>query len=196
MTGNDVQKKYQIKLLVTICFLLALLAIFELSGLRQNLNLDYLKQSFENNLQWGGLIFISLFCLGNLIQIPGWIFLASAVITLGQFHGGLITYFAAVISCIVTYSLIGFLGQDALRDIQSPMAKRIFSKLDKYPVLSVFSLRTIFQTAPVLNYSLALSGVKFRNYLLGTILGLPIPIFVYCLFFDFLTNNVLMLNIN
>ena len=31
-----------------------------------------------------------------------------------------------------------------------------------------------------------MSDVKFRNYLIGTLLGLPLPIFVYCLFFDLL----------
>ena len=44
----------------------------------------------------------------------------------------------------------------------------------------------LFQTAPALNYALAMSGVKFRNYLIGTLLGLPLPILVYCLFFDLL----------
>jgi hypothetical protein len=29
--------------------------------------------------------------LGNLVQIPGWIFLAAAVLTLGRFWGGLAT---------------------------------------------------------------------------------------------------------
>jgi uncharacterized membrane protein YdjX (TVP38/TMEM64 family) len=26
--------------------------------------------------------------------------------------------------------------------------------------------------------------VRFRNYLLGTLLGLPLPILLYCVFFD------------
>jgi uncharacterized membrane protein YdjX (TVP38/TMEM64 family) len=39
---------------------------------------------------------------------------------------------------------------------------------------------------PALNYALALSGVRFRTYLLGTLLGLPLPIALYCLFFDYL----------
>jgi uncharacterized membrane protein YdjX (TVP38/TMEM64 family) len=45
-----------------------------------------------------------------------------------------------------------------------------------------------FQTAPPLNYALAMSGIKFRRYLLGTLLGLPPPIFLYCVFFDCLAQ--------
>jgi len=49
-------------------------------------------------------------------------------------------------------------------------------------------LRMLFQTLPALNYTLALTGVKFRDYLIGTLLGLPLPIALYCLFFDFLAR--------
>ena len=37
---------------------------------------------------------------------------------------------------------------------------------------------------PALNYTLALSGVRRRDYLLGSLLGLPLPLLVYCFFFD------------
>jgi len=36
--------------------------------------------------------------------------------------------------------------------------------------------------------SLTLSGVRFRHYLPGTLLGLPLPIAVYCIFFDALAK--------
>jgi uncharacterized membrane protein YdjX (TVP38/TMEM64 family) len=38
-----------------------------------------------------------------------------------------------------------------------------------------------------LNYALAMSGIRFRNYLIGTLVGLPLPIAAYCVFFDFLS---------
>lgn len=45
-------------------------------------------------------------------------------------------------------------------------------------------LRLVFQTAPALNYTLALSGISFREYMIGSLIGLPLPIFIYILFFD------------
>jgi uncharacterized membrane protein YdjX (TVP38/TMEM64 family) len=46
----------------------------------------------------------------------------------------------------------------------------------------------LFQTLPALNVALALSGVRLRTYLVGTLLGLPLPIALYCLFFDSLAK--------
>jgi len=185
MKKNDLHR-----LIGVIGFLILIILIFQFSGLRDSFNLTYLRSTLNNNIIIGLLLFSALFSLGNLIQIPGWIFLAAAVLTLGKFYGGLATYFAAVFSCITTYGLIKFIGQDALRGLESGVAKNLLNRLDRHPVSSVIGLRVIFQTVPVLNYTLALSGLKFRHYLAGTLLGLPVPIFFYCLFFDFLATQV------
>ncbi len=178
-------KKYT-RLLAVILFLGVLFAVFELSGLRQHFNLEFLRHQMLDHKMSGVLIFILLFSLGNLIQIPGWIFLAAAVLALGRTMGGLATYVAASISCVLTFLTIRFVGGDALRQLNNRTVARILRQLDAYPIRSIVLARILFQTLPALNYALAMSGVKFRDYLIGTLLGLPLPIFLYCLFFDYL----------
>jgi uncharacterized membrane protein YdjX (TVP38/TMEM64 family) len=176
------------RLVLVMAFLALLLAVFHFSGLRGNVNHAFLHQKLADNAFTGLLIFIALFSIGNLIQIPGWIFLAAAVLALGKSWGGVATYIAAVVSCGFTFGVIKSLGGDALRQIKSPYAVRIFNSLDRRPVMGVFFLRLLMQTAPALNYALAMSGIKFRHYLMGTVVGLPIPIALYCLFFDYLAT--------
>lgn len=176
------------RLILVIAFLALLLAVFHFSGLRGNFNYAFLHQKFIENTFTGLLIFIALFALGNLIQIPGWIFLAAAVLALGKSWGALATYIAAVASSVFTFGVIRYLGGDALRQINNRYAVRILQRLDERPVLGVFFLRLLMQTAPALNYALAMSGIKFRCYLIGTLIGLPIPIAIYCVFFDYLAT--------
>lgn len=178
------------RLFTVAVFLLVLIALFELSGLRANFNLAYLHQIFLNNEVTGLLIFVALFALGNLIQIPGLIFLAAAVLTLGEVWGGVATYLAAVVSCMSTFWLIRLLGGDALREIDGKWPRRLLAGLHAHPVKNVAMLRVLLQTAPALNYALALSGLKFRNYLIGTLVGLPLPIALYCIFFDYLARSL------
>jgi uncharacterized membrane protein YdjX (TVP38/TMEM64 family) len=47
------------------------------------------------------------------------------------------------------------------------------------------------QTLPALNYALALADIRFRVYLAGTVLGLPLPIFLYCYFFELIFQHLL-----
>jgi uncharacterized membrane protein YdjX (TVP38/TMEM64 family) len=174
------------QLLAVVLFLAILFAAFEFSGLREHFSLDFLRNRIFEHKFGGLLIFVLLFCLGNLIQIPGWLFLAAAVLALGKAWGGVATYVAASISCAFTFLVIRGIGGDALRKLDSRIALRLLGQLDARPVRSILALRILFQTVPALNYSLALSGVGFRDHLTGTLLGLPLPIFLYCLFFDYL----------
>lgn len=171
-----------------VLFLGALLALFQFSGLRGQFSLAFLQHQLLEHQGSGLLLFVLLFSLGNLIQIPSWLFLAAAVLTLGQLWGGIVTYLAASVSCLLTFILIRAIGGDALRAVPHPLATRILAQLDQHPLRSVLWLRVLFQTVPALNYALALSGIPLWKYVLGTLLGLPLPIAVYCVFFDTLAK--------
>ncbi|MDR3452718.1 MAG: VTT domain-containing protein [Rhodoferax sp.] len=174
------------RLLGVVVFFGVLLAVFQFTGLRDNFSLAFLRDAFLAHKLGGVLIFVAMFSLGNLIQIPGLIFLAAAVLALGRVWGGVVTYIAAVMSCAITFLIIRFMGGDALLQLRSRWARQILGRLHAQPVTSIALLRTMLQTLPALNAALALSGVKFRQYLAGTMLGLPLPIALYCLFFDYL----------
>lgn len=178
------------QLLAVVLFLALLFVVFELSGLRGHFNLEFLQLTIRQHRIGGLLIFILLFSLGNLIHIPGWVFLAAAVLALGRTTGGVVTYIAASVSCVTTFFVIRFVGGDALRQLDNKMAANLLRRLDAHPVKNIVLLRMLFQTVPALNYTLAISGVRFRQYLAGTLLGLPLPIMLYCLFFDYLAKGL------
>ena len=178
------------RLIGVAVFLAALFTIFEVSGLRDHFNLAFIRELILQHRVGGLVLFVLLFSLGNLIQVPGIVFLAAAVVTLDRFWGGVVTYVAAMTSCALTFVIIRALGGDALRTLNNRVAVRILRELDARPIASVALLRVLFQTAPALNYALAMSGIKLRNYLVGTLLGLPLPIALYCIFFDLLATGL------
>jgi len=182
-------RRYQ-RLFGVVLFLGVLLTIFEVSGLRDHFNLAFIRELILQHRIGGLILFVLLFSLGNLIQIPGWVFLAAAVLTLGRVWGGVVTYVAAVTSSMITFVTIRTLGGDALRLLKNRVAVRILRELDAHPIASVALLRILFQTVPPLNYALAMSGIRFRGYLIGTLAGLPVPIALYCVFFEIVATGL------
>lgn len=176
------------RLLSVVVFLALLALIFSVSGLRGHMNLAYVREQLQGHPVEGFVSFVMLFVLGNLVQIPGWLFLAAAVLALGQGWGWLVTYLAACISCVVTFLLVRWLGGDALRAVPNRWVIKVLAQLDRRPVRSVFVARVLFQTLPALNYALAMSGIRFTGYFLGTALGLVLPLVVYCYFFETLAK--------
>jgi hypothetical protein len=76
MNIANLWSRYRRLVFVLVFFALLLLAV-QWSGLRQNFNLAFLRQTLSGN-RWEGLaLFALLFTLGNLVQIPGWIFQVS-----------------------------------------------------------------------------------------------------------------------
>ena len=66
--------------------------------------------------------------------------------------------------------------------------RRVLSHLDERPIRSVFLLRTVFIMAPGVNYGLAITKVKFRDYLIGSAFGLIVPIAVSSFIIDYIWN--------
>lgn len=181
-------KTAHLRFFAVALFLGLVFGLYEFTGMRDYLNREYLQQQITAHQMLGLLALTVAFALGNLAQVPGWAFLAVAVLALGPVEGGIAIYIAATVSCVITFFLIRLIGGDTLRTLESPLAQRIFGQLDAHPQAAVFMLRVLFQTLPALNYALAMSGIRLRHYLYGTLLGLPIPIALYCLFFDSLSK--------
>ena len=180
---SNVVSRYR-RLLAVALLLAALFALVHWTPLREDFSLAFLRHELADN-QWTGLaIFVLLFVVGNLVQIPGWLFLAAAVLILGRLGGAVVTYVAASTSCAFTFLTVRWVGGDAVRQLNSKLATKLLIQLHARPIRSMVVLRTLFQTLPALNYTLALSGIPFRQYMVATLLGLPLPIAVYCIFFD------------
>ncbi len=66
--------------------------LVEFLGLRSELSPKNIKDLFSTYPTWGVLIFCLAFSFGNLLNIPGWVFMAGAVFAFGKEWGGLVTY--------------------------------------------------------------------------------------------------------
>jgi uncharacterized membrane protein YdjX (TVP38/TMEM64 family) len=182
---------YRYRRLISVTVFLALLwLVFQVSGLHKQLSLTTIQDQLLGHPRISFIIFVLLFSLGNLVQIPGGVFLAAAVLVWGQWIGGVATLAAANVSCLVTFLLVRCLSGNALEQINNPRITKILHPLATHPVRCVLFARIVFQTFPALNYALAMSNIKLGHYALGTLLGLPLPIALFCIFFDFLLKAV------
>ena len=179
----DFAQRYQ-RLLCVVAFLVVLFAVFQLSGLRSQISLAHVRELLLAHPRAGLAIYVLLFALGNMVQIPGSVFITAAILALGPLWGGLYTYVAANVSAVATFLSIRLIGGNALQSIQRPLLQRILARLATHPVQSIIVARLCFQTLPALNYALAMSGIKLRHLVLGTLIGMPLPIALYCVFFD------------
>ena len=102
----------------------------------------------------------------------------------GRLWGGLLGWSASLVALSVTFFFARAGGGKPLAEVKNARVRRVLSRLDSHPFLTIFTLRTFFTLSAWLNYSLALSGVRYRDYLVASATGLVVPIVVFTFFFD------------
>jgi uncharacterized membrane protein YdjX (TVP38/TMEM64 family) len=153
------------------------------TGLAAELSPERLRSGLASAGVCGMLGFLVAFSAGNLLQLPGMAFVTAGVYVYGHLAGALLTLLGAVLAVSVTFWVVRAIGGRPLARVKRPFVRRLLARLERHPVQTIFILRTLFQTSPAVNVALALSRVRFRHYLAGSVAGLVLPVaFVAILF--------------
>jgi len=164
------------RLVLLAVLVVGLFLVARVTGLNEYLSTERIRAVTAAAGFWGPIAFVLIFCVGELVHVPGAVFVAAAVVAYGRAGGGALAFVGALVAVSVSFVVVRTIGGKPLAAIRFSLARRILSELDGHPVRTIFLLRLLLWMAPQLNYALALSSVRFRSYLLGTALGLLAPI--------------------
>jgi len=164
------------RLVLLAVLVVGFFVVARVTGLNAYLSTERIRAVTAAAGFWGPIVFVLIFCLGELVHVPGAVFVAAAVVAYGRATGGVLAFVGALAAVSVSFVVVRTIGGKPLAAIRFSLARRILSHLEGHPVRTIFLLRLLLWMAPQLNYALALSSVRFRSYLFGTALGLLAPI--------------------
>jgi uncharacterized membrane protein YdjX (TVP38/TMEM64 family) len=178
---------YKLRFLVLV--ILGIWIMVWATGMTERFTSQNIRGFLAGKGLWGVVAFTVLFSAGQLLRVPGAIFVAAAVAVYGRNCGMVVALLGALLSVTVSFTVVRAFAGQALADVQRPLVRRLLSKIESRPVMIVALLRLIFQTAPPLNYALPMTAVRWHDHLVGSVLGLPVPVAVMALFFDWLLHR-------
>jgi len=129
-------------------------------------------------------MFIVAFTVGELLHLPGIAFVVGARVLFGPTLGLAIGYAGALIALTVSFAVARGVVRAARatrepwRPRWRPLA-RAFERLEAWPVATIALLRAVFFLAAPLTYALAATKVRFRDHVLGTTIGIIVPVIVW-----------------
>jgi uncharacterized membrane protein YdjX (TVP38/TMEM64 family) len=182
------------RLLVLVLVILGLWMISSATGVTARFTAENIRGLLQNQGLWGVVAFTAIFSAGQLLRVPGTLFIAVAVAAYGKSFGTLVALVGAFVSVNVSFVVVRSIAGRPLADVRRPAVRRLLGKIDSRPVTTVALLRLIFQTAPPVNYALAMTAVRWQDHLLGSALGLPLPIAVMALFSEWLLKHLAWLH--
>lgn len=174
-----------------LLLLVALAVAFWLSPLRDQLTRENVRTGVEQlrGLWYGPLAFVAGFVIACIFAIPASVFVLAAGLIWGWHLGGLYSIAGGVLGAVASFYLGRFIG-DGLLDKFGRVGRMVAKQVDHAGFRSLLVLRFIPGIPfAVLNYGAGVAGVRFRDFLPATLLGVTPPMFVFAYCADALYNG-------
>ena len=172
-----------LRLVLLAAFLIAVYAMGRATGFTDELTVEGIRNSMRVAGLGGFLVFVATFVIGQLLYVPGFVFVAVAGLAYGPIWGPVASIVAATISVGVSFVIVRTIGGQPLTQIDKPFVKKWLDRLEERPLRSMIVIRLFLWAIPPVNYTLAMSGVRFRDYMLAAIIGMTPPFIVISVLF-------------
>jgi uncharacterized membrane protein YdjX (TVP38/TMEM64 family) len=185
MSATSAKRK---RLVLLVLVIASAIAAARLSGVSHGLNAAALHATMRNAGPLGGVVFVAAFVLGVLAYLPGAIFVAAGTLAYGKWLGFLISLFAAILAMCAGFGLARAIGGQQLDGETSPRIDKLVARIERSPILTLAAIRAVLFISPPLNTALALSRIRFRDFAVGSAVGVVLPMAVTTFVLDWLMH--------
>lgn len=141
------------------------------TGLHEKVEMETIRELVHGAGVWGPVLFIALFGLEGL-GVPGVVFMVAAVAIWPPTLAFLYNFLGAQMAGLVGFGFARWMGRDWVADRLPDNVRRFESRIEERGLATVILVRLVFFLAPPAHWLLGLSPVRFRDYLLGTAIGM------------------------
>lgn len=134
---------------------------------------DNVRQVVADAGFWAPLLFLVLQSAITIAPIPRTAFMVAGGVLFGSITGVVLVLIGTVVAATLAFWLVRLVGGEFVeRHAHHPALAWIRARVEHSGLLTMLSLRMI-PAVPfsVMNYASGLSGVRFRHFALGTLLG-------------------------
>lgn len=181
MNTTNPKKSLLPRVLLLLSIIITLVLLAKYTPIGDFLASDQLQVTILEAGWFGWIIFFGVFLLGTLMNVPGAVFLVFAVLTWGYAEGILVSYTAAVFIAMLNFWFARLVGGKALSEIKNKRIQKVLDKVETRPIITICWLRVFMLLSPVINYTLALTNIKPRDFFIGNALAMIFPFFIILL---------------
>lgn len=174
--------KSKLKLLLFVIIIVGVIASVKVFHLGQYLSIDSLKTFIEEMGDWAPAAFVLSYAVGMLIGLPGTLFTIAGGIVFGKWFGTLYNVIGATIGASGAFWIARLLASQAIVD--KFKGQKWFDKFNRGLEENGLYYMLFIRLVPLfpfngLNFGAGMTRVSFRNYFIGTAIGIIPATFVF-----------------
>lgn len=165
------------RLTLLAVFLVGIYLIGRATGFIEEFTVAGTRESMRVAGVGGFAVFVAIFCVGQLLYIPAFVFVMVSGLAYGPVWGSVASMIAGTISVAVSFIIVRTIGGQPLKStrIKRPFLQKPLDRLEQQPIRSMIVIRLFLWAIPPVNYTLAMSGVTFRDYMIAAVIGMTPP---------------------
>jgi uncharacterized membrane protein YdjX (TVP38/TMEM64 family) len=170
-----------LKLAVLVGFLAAAVYYFRFTDQGRAITPEYVLDSIKSHGPvTARLIYIAVYIVGTVAFLPGTVLSFAGAVLFGAYEGTLYTWIGATIGATLAYGMARVLGRDFVERLFGGR----FAAFDQRIREHGFTGLLLIRLAPVfpfnaVNFGCGLVGIRLRDYVLATAIGILPGTFVY-----------------
>ena len=126
---------------------------------------------------WAPILFLAAFTFGPIFLAPGMVLTLTGAAVFGVFWGYILIMVGSTLGCMAAFAVGRWGAREFIHDRfgSQPRVVRIQSFLRRNGLLSILFARLLMLPWNLLNYAASITDIRFRDFVLGSVLGqLPI----------------------
>jgi uncharacterized membrane protein YdjX (TVP38/TMEM64 family) len=171
-----------IKALLLLIFIAAAVITVHFTGIREFLTVEKLGALLAAAGIWGPLVFILIYAVGVCLFIPGTLLTALGAAIFGPYWGFVYVWVAAMLGAAGAFLIGRYLGREFAAALIGDRLKKYDEAVERNGFATVLYLRLVYFPFTPMNFGMGLTGVRYRDYLWGTGLGILVGTFIFTFF--------------
>jgi uncharacterized membrane protein YdjX (TVP38/TMEM64 family) len=182
------KSKALIKALVFVGFIITAVMVVRYTPVRNYLTAEVLSSFLQNLGYWAPLVYIILYAVGVCLFVPGTLLTGLGAAIFGPYWGFLYVWIAAMIGASAAF----FIGRTLAREYASSLIggrlKKYDDAIERNGFATVLYLRLLYFPFTPMNFGMGITKVRFKDYALGTGLGIIVGTFIFTFFIGTLSE--------
>jgi uncharacterized membrane protein YdjX (TVP38/TMEM64 family) len=170
-----------LKLLLLVVLLAAAVYYFRFTERGREVTPEYVLNSIEAHGPVSArLIYIAVYIAGTVMLLPGTVLSFAGAVLFGAYQGTLYTWIGATVGATLAYLLARALGRDFVERLFGGRFAAFDKSIREHGFIGLLIIRLLpFFPFNAVNFGCGLTGIRLRDYVLATAIGIVPGTFVY-----------------
>lgn len=175
-------KRPLVKGVILLAFIVASVAAVRFTPVKSYLTPEGLGQFLSMAGYWGPLIYILAYAAGVCLFVPGTLLTTLGAAIFGAWQGFLYVWVGAMLGASAAFWIGRTLGRDLAASLVGDRLRKYDEAIERNGFAAVLYLRLVYFPFTPMNFGMGLTRVRFRDYFLGTALGIIVGVFIFTFF--------------